>query len=38
MVFFAAREWFGAAAGLIALVLVTFDPNILGHSALALER
>ncbi len=33
-VFFAAREWFGEAAGLIALVLVTFDPNILGHSAL----
>jgi 4-amino-4-deoxy-L-arabinose transferase-like glycosyltransferase len=34
MVFFAAREWFGDVAGLVALVLVTFDPNILGHSAL----
>jgi hypothetical protein len=34
MVFFAAREWFGTAAGLIALVLVTFDPNVLAHSAL----
>jgi Dolichyl-phosphate-mannose-protein mannosyltransferase len=34
MVFFAAREWFGTAAGLIALILVTFDPNVLAHSAL----
>jgi 4-amino-4-deoxy-L-arabinose transferase-like glycosyltransferase len=34
LVFFAAREWFGTAAGLVALVLVTFDPNILAHSAL----
>lgn len=34
MVFFAAREWFGTAAGLIALALVTFDPNVLAHSAL----
>jgi hypothetical protein len=33
-VFLAAREWFGETAGLIALVLVTFDPNVLGHSAL----
>ena len=33
-VFFAAREWFGTTAGLVALVLVTFDPNILAHSAL----
>jgi hypothetical protein len=32
--FFAAREWFGAGAALIALVLLVFDPNILGHSAL----
>ena len=32
--FFAAQEWFGTAAGLIALILVTFDPNILAHSAL----
>ncbi len=34
VVFSAAREWFGTAAGLIALILVTFDPNILAHSAL----
>jgi 4-amino-4-deoxy-L-arabinose transferase-like glycosyltransferase len=34
MVFFAAREWFGPAAALIALVLITFDPNVLAHSAL----
>lgn len=34
IVFAAAREWFGLEAGLIALVLVTFDPNILAHSAL----
>lgn len=34
VVFAAAREWFGLEAGLIALVLVTFDPNILAHSAL----
>jgi 4-amino-4-deoxy-L-arabinose transferase-like glycosyltransferase len=34
VVFFAAREWFGAGAALIALVLLVFDPNILGHSAL----
>ena len=34
VVFFAARECFGATAGLIALVLVTFDPNVLAHSAL----
>ena len=34
MVFLAAREWFGDAAGLIAMVLVSFDPNILAHSAL----
>jgi 4-amino-4-deoxy-L-arabinose transferase-like glycosyltransferase len=33
-VFLAAREWFGDAAGLIALALVVFDPNILAHSAL----
>jgi 4-amino-4-deoxy-L-arabinose transferase-like glycosyltransferase len=33
-VFLAGREWFGAGAGMIALVLVTFDPNILAHSAL----
>ena len=34
VVFFAAREWFGPVAGLVALVLVAFDPNVLGHSAL----
>lgn len=34
VVFFAAREWFGAGAALISLVLLVFDPNILGHSAL----
>ena len=34
VVFFAAREWFGTAAGLVAMVLVTFDPNVLAHSAL----
>lgn len=33
-IFLAAREWFGEAAGLIALVLAVFDPNILAHSAL----
>jgi hypothetical protein len=33
-VFFAAREWFGDVAGLAALALVSFDPNIVGHSAL----
>jgi 4-amino-4-deoxy-L-arabinose transferase-like glycosyltransferase len=33
-VFLAAREWFGDAAGLIALALVVFDPNVLAHSAL----
>jgi 4-amino-4-deoxy-L-arabinose transferase-like glycosyltransferase len=34
VVFFAAREWFGTGAGLIALVLIVFDPNILANSAL----
>ena len=34
MVFLAASEWFGTVAGLVALVLVTFDPNVLAHSAL----
>jgi hypothetical protein len=34
MVFFTAREFFGDIAGLVALVLASFDPNILGHSAL----
>jgi hypothetical protein len=34
LVFFATREWFGLNAGLVALTLVTFDPNILANSAL----
>jgi hypothetical protein len=34
VVFFAARDWFGTPAALVALTLVTFDPNILAHSAL----
>ena len=34
VIFTATREWFGMDAALIALVLVTFDPNMLAHSAL----
>jgi hypothetical protein len=34
VVFFATREWFGTPAALVALTLLTFDPNILAHSAL----
>jgi len=34
LVFLTAREWFGDAAGLVALTLVVFDPNVLAHSAL----
>jgi hypothetical protein len=34
VVFFAAREWFGTTAALIALTLAVFDPNILAHSGL----
>jgi len=34
VVFFAAREWFGTTAALVALTLVVFDPNILAHSGL----
>jgi len=34
VVFLTAREWFGNAAGLIALTLLVFDPNVLAHSAL----
>ena len=30
-----AGRWWGAGAALVALLLVTFDPNILAHSALA---
>lgn len=33
-VFFAARDWFGDAAGMIALALAVFDPLIVCHSAL----
>lgn len=32
--FFAAREWFGDVAGVLAMLLVVFEPNIAGHSAL----
>ena len=34
LVFCAAWEMFGVGAGLLALALLTFDPNILAHSAL----
>lgn len=34
VVFFAAREWFGDVAGLVALVLIVFDPTVLANSAL----
>ena len=34
LVFLAAWEMFGAGAGLLALALLTFDPNVLAHSAL----
>jgi 4-amino-4-deoxy-L-arabinose transferase-like glycosyltransferase len=34
VVFLAAQEWFGTGAGLIALLLVVFDPNLLANSAL----
>lgn len=34
VIFFAAREWFGTTAGLLAMVLAAFDPNVLAHSAL----
>lgn len=34
LVFLAAREYFGPLAGLAALALVSFDPNVLAHSAL----
>ncbi len=33
-IFFAAREWFGTAAGLVAMTLAVFDPNLLAHSGL----
>lgn len=34
LVFVAAWEMFGAGAGLLALVLLCFEPNVLAHSAL----
>ena len=34
VIFLAARTWFGDTAGLIALTLAVFDPNILANSAL----
>ena len=33
-IFWVARDWFGTAAGLVALTLAVFDPNVLAHSAL----
>ena len=33
LVFLAAREMFGIEAGLIALTLLVFDPNVLAHGA-----
>ena len=33
-VFFATREMFGRGAAFIALILLTFDPNLLAHGAL----
>ncbi len=34
LVFLAAREMFGTAAGFVALTLLVFDPNLLAHGAL----
>src|SRR5215469_6030340 len=34
VVFLTAWEMFGAGAGLLALAILTFDPNVLAHSAL----
>ena len=33
LIFFAAREMFGSGAGLVALALFVFDPNVLAHGA-----
>ncbi len=34
LVFLAAQEMFGTAAGILALALIAFDPTLLAHSAL----
>jgi hypothetical protein len=34
LVFLATQEMFGTGAGLVALGLISFDPTLLGHSAL----
>ncbi len=34
VVFWATWEWFGSRAAMVALILVVFEPNIIGHSAL----
>jgi 4-amino-4-deoxy-L-arabinose transferase-like glycosyltransferase len=34
VIFFAALEWFGTSAALVALTIAVFDPNLLAHSAL----
>jgi 4-amino-4-deoxy-L-arabinose transferase-like glycosyltransferase len=34
VIFFATREFFGIGAALFALVIASFDPNLLAHSAL----
>jgi 4-amino-4-deoxy-L-arabinose transferase-like glycosyltransferase len=34
VVFLAAQEWFGTGAGLLAMLLVVFDPSLLANSAL----
>jgi dolichyl-phosphate-mannose--protein O-mannosyl transferase len=34
LVFLTAREMFGTGAGILALVLAVFDPNLLAHGAL----
>ena len=34
LIFLAAQEMFGTGAGFIALGLISFDPTLLGHSAL----
>ena len=34
VVFFATREMFGTGAAFVALILLTFDPNLLAHGAL----